>query len=218
MVIRRDTPGSVHNEGVAAEEIRPEEIHVSDAPMRSDARRNLTRVLEAAGELFSEVGASVSMEAIAKRAGVGVGTVYRRFPTKSALGEAVLLDHLAHLYDEIVVIRESAPAEHALHEALTRIVEVAAERVDLKEAIGNVGIDIHVVAAPTFDKIGGVLRDLLLRSQEVGATRLDVDIDDVMGLLRGACTATTGRDGPSPIRLIHLISDGLRVSPTTALA
>ena len=200
--------GSIQNGSVSP-------LRRDDSSMRSDARRNLVRVLEAASELFAEEGESVSMEAIAKRAGVGVGTIYRRFPTKVALGEAVIVDHLEQLGREIAVIAETAPAPTAFFDALTRIIEVASARRDLKTTLAGVGIDVFAVAQPVYETMNGVLDGLLRRAQAAGEVRPDVSITDVVGLLATSCNVAA--DAATSSRLFSIIADGLRANPERAL-
>jgi AcrR family transcriptional regulator len=185
-----------------------------DSPLRADARRNLERVLAAAGELFASEGDAVSMEAIAKRAGVGVGTIYRRFPTKAALGEAVVVDHLRQMYAQVVVAAEATAPDEAFFAALHCLVVGASSKMDLKEALTAAGVEFHVAGEPVFDEIRNFIGSLLTRAQESGVVRHDVVIDDIVGLVSGACMAGTQLEGPSPLRLFALIADGLRVQPS----
>jgi AcrR family transcriptional regulator len=184
-----------------------------DSPLRADARRNLERVLAAAGELFASEGDAVSMEAIAKRAGVGVGTIYRRFPTKAALGEAVVLDHLRQMYAQVAAAAQASAPGEAFFAALHCLVVGASTKMDLKEALAAAGVEFHVAGEPVFDEIRDFIGSLLLRAQDSGVIRADVTIDDVVGLVSGACMAGTQLEGPSPLRLFALIADGLRVQP-----
>jgi AcrR family transcriptional regulator len=200
---------AIQNEGV-----NPDRL--DDPTMRADARRNLARVLEAASELFAEEGESVSMEAIAKRAGVGVGTIYRRFPTKVALGEAVIVNHLEQLAREIAEIAETAPARTAFFDALTRILNVASSRRDLKTTLAGVGIDVFAVMRPSYEQIHEVLGGLLQRAQATGEIRPDVTIADVIGLLATACNVTANAEASS--RVFSIIADGLRSTPDARLA
>lgn len=186
-----------------------------EAHLRADARRNLELVLGAAEELFAEEGEAVSMEAIAKRAGVGVGTIYRRFPTKAALGEAVIVNELNRLADEVTTIAETASDERAFEEALARIVDVASCRRDLKVTLMNVGVDVHEVVRPSMEKMHAIVADLLLRAQRAGSIRLDVTEAEIVSLVGAACSASEADGGPSPLRLFAIIADGLRTTRST---
>ncbi len=184
----------------------------ADAPLRADARRNLARVLEAAEALFAEEGPSVSIDAIAHRAGVGVGTVYRRFPTKAALGEAIVEHHLEQVIAAVTEIAETTtPADVAFFAALDAIVAAASNRRDLKATIANVGVDLDAVIAPRFADAREVLAGLLVRAQETGAIRDDLAVDDVVALLGGICATGDEPGGPSALRLLALVTAGFQV-------
>jgi AcrR family transcriptional regulator len=184
--------------------------------LRADARRNLARVLEAASELFAAEGDGVSMEAIARRAGVGVGTIYRRFPTKKALGEAIIADHLGAVYREVAAAAQAVPVEGQFCAAVTVLVDRASTHIDLKETLGSAGVDFEAAAAPVFEEIRNFLATLLRHAQDAGSIRADVTIDDVVGLATGACMAGLEHGASSPMRLIGFALDGLRAQPTEA--
>jgi len=186
----------------------------NETRMRADARRNLARVLEAASELFAAEGDGVSMEAIARRAGVGVGTIYRRFPTKRALGEAIIADHLGAVYREVVAAADAVPAEEQFCTAVTMLVDRASSHIDLKETLASAGVDFEAAAAPVFEEIRTFLATLLKRAQGAGSIRADVTVDDVVGLATGACMAGLEHGASSPMRLIAFALDGLRTTPT----
>lgn len=178
--------------------------------MRADARRNLARVLKAASELFAAEGEGVSMEAIARRAGVGVGTIYRQFPTKRALGGAILADHLEEVHREVVATSDAVPVEKQFCAAVTVLVAKASTHVDLKEALAAAGVDFEAAAAPIFLEIREFVAGLLERAQSAGSIRADVTIDDVVGLATGVCMAGLEHGASSPTRLIAFALDGLR--------
>lgn len=182
-------------------------------PMRADARRNLANVLDAAGELFAEEGMGASMEAIAKRAGVGVGTIYRRFPTKEALVEAVVIHHFESVCDECDALAGRGSAGEAFSAVLSYVIETASRHLDLKAALSSSGVEIKVVGEPAFERMRTTLAELLERAQAAGSIRPDVNVDDVIGLVSASCAASTSFHGTSPTRLISLITDGLKVIP-----
>src|SRR5277367_5182879 len=92
----------------------------TERPLRADAQRNRARLLEAAVRAFSAEGPEVTLDAIAKDAGVGIGTLYRHFPTREALVEAAYRNELARLCDAAAQLRESLPADDALREWMDR--------------------------------------------------------------------------------------------------
>jgi AcrR family transcriptional regulator len=193
-------------------------VVADETRLRADARRNLALVLEAASELFAAEGDGVSMEAIAKRAGVGVGTIYRRFPTKKALGEAVVADHLSQVFEQVVAAADAVPAGEEFCAAVTVLVDTASAHLDLKETLASTGVDFEAAAGPVFEKIRDFVGTLLTRAQAAQSIRADVTIDDVVGLATGACMAGTDpqHGASSPTRLIAFALDGLRTRSVEA--
>ena len=187
-----------------------ETLVADDTRMRADACRNLARVLEAASELFAAEGDGVSMEAIARRAGVGVGTIYRRFPTKKALGGAIVADHLDEVHREAVAAADAAPVEKQFCVAVTVLVDRASTHIDLNEALAAAGVDFEAAAAPIFLEIREFIARLLERAQSAGSIRPDVTVEDVVGLATGACVVGLEHGASSPTRLIAFALDGLR--------
>jgi AcrR family transcriptional regulator len=148
--------------------------------LRADAQRNLDRLLEAAGECFAEQGVDVSIDEIARRAGVGHGTVFRRFPTKDALLAAVLARHIA----EMAVSVEAACDERDAGEAFDRVVRGLAEAYARNHSL--VEAMKRCENAPEIDALVDAIGRLLKHAQDVGAVRTDVDAMDVLGLVPAA--------------------------------
>jgi AcrR family transcriptional regulator len=148
--------------------------------LRADAQRNLDRVLEAAGECFAEQGVDVSIDEIATRAGVGHGTVFRRFPTKDALLAAVLASHIA----DMAVSVEAACDEPDAGEAFERVVRGLAESYAQNHAL--VEAMKRCESAPEIDALVGALGRLLEHAQDAGAVRKDVGAVDVLSLVPAA--------------------------------
>lgn len=179
---------------------------------RADARRNHDRLIEAALELFGSDGVSVPIEAIAARAGVGVGTVYRHFPTKEALFEAVIARRLDALVAEARRLISDEDPAGAFLSFLERVVCEGLEKRDLAHALS---IDCTSVQATTkaAAELFSALDDLLQRAQRAQGVRSDITMADVFGLLAGPCligerkTATAG----SVQRMLKVVWDGLRV-------
>ncbi len=183
---------------------------VGAAPARADARRNRGRVLEAAQRAFAELGLAVPLDEIARRAGVGAGTVYRHFPSKEALFEAVVLERLKRLAEEVLALAASPCPAEAFFDAVRLTVERAALNKALCDAL-SAGVDLHL-AAPVREEYATALGVLLDRAQRAGAVRPDVDAADVRALLAG-CLAMEGRPGRAPGRATAIVLDGLRPSP-----
>ncbi|MCO1658969.1 TetR/AcrR family transcriptional regulator [Pseudonocardia humida] len=181
---------------------------MADRPLRADARRNRERVLEAARELFAASGIAVPLDEIAARAGVGPGTVYRHFPTKEALFEAVTT---ARLHDLVEFARARAAADDpaaAFDEFLDRLTEEAAAKRDLPEAFTAVGMD---GLAPAREELFAVLTVLVRRAQEVGAVRAEIRASDLLALLKGMLQAAGESPDPTVLdRIAVVLRDGLR--------
>ncbi|WP_326634861.1 TetR/AcrR family transcriptional regulator [Nonomuraea fuscirosea] len=180
------------------------------APARADARRNRSRVLEAARHAFAEIGLDVPLDEIARRAGVGAGTVYRHFPSKEALFEAVVLEGLRQLTEEVGALVAAPDPAEAFFAAVRLTVERAGPNKALCDALST-EVDPRL-AAPAREEYAAALSTLLDRAQRAGAVRPDVDPADVRTLLSGCLTMEGGPDG-TPGRATAIVLDGLRPAP-----
>ncbi|MBB4933974.1 AcrR family transcriptional regulator [Lipingzhangella halophila] len=189
----------------------PPDTGESAKGMRADARRNRDRVLETAIEVFATEGLSVPVHEIARRAGVGTGTVSRHFPTKEALYEAIVLRRVERIMERAAPLAESDDPGAAFFEYLAVLVEEGAVNRGLAEALAGVDFDMDGAAKRAGYDIGDLERRLLVRAQQAGAVRPEVEAADVKGLIVG-CLARE-RDGADPDargRMIRVVSDGLR--------
>jgi AcrR family transcriptional regulator len=191
------------------------EPQVSDAapkPPRADAQRNRIRVLDAAREAFESEGLSVSVESIARRAGVGVGTVYRHFPTKEALFEAIVLTSLERFVELARSLADAEDPGAALYGYLERVFAESETSMAIKDALCETDFDAEQAAAATFHELELAVGHLLERAQQAGATRPDVTIEELFALLGSACRASSAlrRDTSSCLILVNVICDGLR--------
>jgi len=185
----------------------------SDRELRADARRNRDRVLRTAQRLFATDGLGVSLDEIARRAGVGPGTVHRHFPTKEALYLAVATDMLRRLAAEAEALAATAdPA--ALFTLLSRMVAAGAENVAVKSALAAAEFDLRTAAPDVAADLARQVAHLLDRAHAAGVARRDATADEVMALVAGAFTAIRHAGAEtSPERAAHiadLILDGLR--------
>ncbi|NUR70536.1 MAG: TetR/AcrR family transcriptional regulator [Hamadaea sp.] len=184
---------------------------MTGTPLRADARRNRERLLAAAEQVFTEQGVTASTEDVARAAGVGVGTVFRHFPTKEQLIEAVYQARLSRLADLADRLAASADPGAAFAEFFTTTVEGAATKNALAEALSRAGV------ATSTAEVGQWLRRalgvLLTRAQETGAVRPDVTLPDLMGLLIGTSRAVEhlSDDPGARTRVVRVVLDGLRV-------
>jgi AcrR family transcriptional regulator len=157
--------------------------------LRADARRNRARVLEAAEAAFASKGTSVSTEEIARDAGVGIGTVFRHFPTKEALLEAVYIARLRNLAEEAEALVSADDPGAAFFAFFARVVGHAATKNALTAALTEAGVDVQETVAETGRELKSALAALLTRAQGAGAIRDDVGLPEVMTLLVGASQA-----------------------------
>lgn len=178
--------------------------------LRADAARNRERVLEVAYETFAAEGLSVPIDEIARRAGVGAGTIYRHFPAKEALFSAVVKDRMQRLVDDGYARLESDDPGTALFTFLRSIVlQWGAKDRGLVEALAGFGIDIEQAAPEAEDAFLTVLGELLRAAQEAGAARRDVGVREVKAILVG-CQAMQSYNADLAERATDVVVDGLR--------
>ena len=156
-----------------------------DRPLRADARRNRARILAVAEEVFAEKGPSASTEEVAERAGVAIGTVFRHFPTKQDLLQAIMKDLLSRLTEQATALAADGDPGSALFTFFTDLVAQAARKRTVLELITAAGTDLTMADAvhPLRQQVAALLR----RAQQAGAVRGDVRIDEVMALLAATC-------------------------------
>jgi AcrR family transcriptional regulator len=190
-----------------------------ERPLRRDARENRDRILAAAREAFAERGMEASVEEIAARAGVGVGTLYRRFPTKDALAEAVFEAHLDRVAEAAAGALEAADPWDGLLGYLVHVVGLQAADRGLSEIMGA-ALRSEEVLGRARTRLRPLVEGLIARAQAAGDLRDDVTYEDVSVLLW-----TTGRvvDATRDIapefwqRYLALLVDGLRAGSATKL-
>ena len=178
---------------------------------RADARRNRESLLEAAKAAFAEVGAEASLEEIARRAGVGIGTLYRHFPTRDAVVEAVYRREVQQLADAAPRLIESLPPVEALRAWMELFIDyVAAKRViapALKSLVGG-GSALY---ADSSARINQAMALLVERAQATGDIRPSANSADLLRALIGFAYVNSAPDWEaSARRLIDLMIDGLR--------
>jgi AcrR family transcriptional regulator len=207
----RDGSAAVAPSGIAPGGIAPAEAPPSeeDRPKRADARRNRERLVAAAREVFAEQGAGASMEAIAKKAGVGVGTLYRHFPNRLDVVEAVYqtdVEQLRATAERVVAELAPADAVGAFFEAFLRYAETKqALLTELHQAFEKKP-ELRSAARELIESSFGLVID---RAKEAGVIRSDVDGSDVMQLVTPVCT-NAGIPPEQAARLLGMILDGVR--------
>jgi AcrR family transcriptional regulator len=181
-------------------------------PLRADAMRNRARVLEVAYETFAAEGLSVPIDEIARRAGVGAGTIYRHFPTKEALFQAVIMDRMQHLVDVGYALLESDEPGEALFIFLrSMVLQWGATDRGLAEALAGLGIDIAQAAPDAEDAFLALLGELLRAAQEAGTARQDIGVREVKSILVG-CQAMEAYNSALADRVTEVVVDGLRAA------
>lgn len=192
---------------------------MAERPLRRDARENRERILVAARAAFAEVGIDVSVEEIAHRAGVGMGTLYRRFPTKDALIDAVFEQHL----DRIAAMAEEALAQPDAWTAfvgyVTGVVTLQASDCGLSQILGaHLSAEDLIARART--RLRPLVQELIERAQAEGALRPDVVYEDISVLLWTTGRVVDATRGVEPDfwqRYLALAIDSLRASSATPL-
>jgi AcrR family transcriptional regulator len=180
-------------------------------PQRADARRNRDLLLAAAAQVYDEHGVEASLEEIARRAGVGIGTLYRHFPTRDVLTEAVYRREVGLLCDGVdELLAENAP-ETALSVWMRRFAGYVARKKGMAMALKRVlGADSELFTH-SHQRIRDAIGTLIAAAVEAGTIRDDVDPDDLLRAMGGICMATDSPDwADRTARLIDLLVDGLR--------
>jgi AcrR family transcriptional regulator len=186
-------------------------------PLRADARRNREKVLEAARTVFSEQGRDAQMDDVARHAEVGVGTVYRHFPTKEALIEALILDSFGRI---VVEAREALGVEdpwQAFEQVLWRGAEIMAADRALSEVFASQpGPEPEDM--PVMQELHDTVQALIRRAQAAGALRDDLVLDDIPMLMCGIGSATKkGHACAEPWRRhLQIVLDGMRAPAATS--
>ncbi|MBR1164563.1 TetR/AcrR family transcriptional regulator [Bradyrhizobium elkanii] len=186
---------------------------------RADAVRNRERVLEAAKAVFSAGGSEASLEAVARHAGVGIGTLYRHFPTREALYEAVYRREVEQLGDLAEQLQCAPEPVEALRRWLRANVQFVATKKGMVAALALVAAGSSELHAYSFDRLTRAIGTLLARAVAAGVIRNDISAEDVLRALIGMCYM---HDQPgwqtTALRLLDVFVDGLRVQPTGASA
>jgi AcrR family transcriptional regulator len=186
---------------------------------RADAIRNRERVLEAAKTVFSAGGPDASLEAVARRAGVGIGTLYRHFPTREALFEAVYRREVQQLIELAEQLKSEAEPVDALRRWLRSNVALVATKKGMLAALALTVHGSSELYAHTFDRLTKAVGALLERAVAAGEIRADISPEDLVRALIGMCYM---HDQPgwqkSVVRLLDVFVDGLRVPANVTAA
>ena len=147
---------------------------------------------------------------IARRAGVGTGTVSRHFPTKEALYIAIVRDRIERVVERGRARTASEDPGTAFFEFFETTVDEFAANLGLADALAGAGFDMHAVASGAKHDVIGILGDLLRRAQKVGAVRKGIEVDDIKALMVACCRGPQSADARARRRMVEVISQGLR--------
>jgi AcrR family transcriptional regulator len=183
-------------------------------PQRADALRNRARVLSAAEAVFAAEGIGAPVDVIAEKAGVGVGTLYRHFPTKEKLYEAILMERIIELTADARCRLSAEDPGKAFFGFIEHMVEQSTLKRDLINALAVAGVEPEAVVGEAKEAMADAIGDLLTRAQDAGAVRRDVTAVVVMSLIGATCVAAIGPYNPPPDDMLAIVFDGLRAIPT----
>ena len=182
----------------------------AERPQRADARRNRARLLEVAHEVFAAEGLAVPIDEIARRAGVGPGTIYRHFATKEGLFQAVMRSRIAALVATARSLRDADDPGAAFFDFFTAMIREATGNKALAESVATEGLGFELGDDSVPHELEQALDDLLRRAQRSGAVRTDVGPRDIKALLIGCMATEAFGVGDSSTGMVSVLRDGLR--------
>ena len=178
---------------------------------RADSARNRQLLIDAAKAGFSEVGLQVSLEEIARRARVGIGTLYRHFPTREAVVEAVYRREVEQLAEAVPQLLETSPAGEALHKWMHLFVDYIATKRIIAPSLGAAASRSSPLHATSVELITRAISTLVKRAIACGDVRKDIDPSDLLRALVGVSYGNPDAGWQaSARRLIDILMDGLR--------
>jgi AcrR family transcriptional regulator len=179
--------------------------------LRADAQRNRERLLGAAARGFARQGPDVTLNAIAKDAGVGIGTLFRHFPTREALVEATYRNELARLCAAAPELLATSTAEQALRAWMDQFVAYMTTKRGMADTLRAIIVSGRDLYAQTWDQLTVAIATLLDAGAAEGTIRSDVEADDVLASLGGVTQIVESLGQPDRARrLLDLLMDGLR--------
>jgi len=178
---------------------------------RADSARNRQLLIDAAKAGFTDVGLNVSLEEIARRAGVGIGTLYRHFPTREAVVEAVYRREVEQLAKAVPQLLETSPAGEALHQWMHLFVDYIATKRIIAPSLAAAAGRTSTLHATSVELITGAISTLVKRAIASGDVRKDIAPSDLLRAMVGVSYGNpeAGWEA-SARRLIDLLMDGLR--------
>ncbi|HEY3241131.1 MAG TPA: helix-turn-helix domain-containing protein [Acidimicrobiia bacterium] len=185
--------------------------------MRADARQNREKLLAAAGELFATSGGEVSLEAVARHAGLGIGTLYRHFPTRDALVEAAYRNEVERLCAAAEELQRAHPPDVALAGWMDRFVTYIAAKRGMADALQSILASNSDLFANARTQLSGALTSLLEAASAAGSIRTDVEPEDVFRAMSVIWLVTDDEDWHERSRRqLRLLMDGLRYGAASA--
>jgi AcrR family transcriptional regulator len=183
----------------------------STRPLRSDARLNRDKLIGVAAERFAAVGVDVPLESVAKQAGLGIGTLYRHFPTRDALIEAVYRQEVDRLCDAASELLADNPPDVALEQWMRRFVSYAATKRGMSGALQSIAASNSSLYTQTRERLVTALATLLNAAVAAGTVRADMAPEDIWQAMSGVWLLPAGEDWAARAqRLLQLLMDGLR--------
>jgi AcrR family transcriptional regulator len=178
---------------------------------RADSARNRQLLIDAAKDGFSDVGLNVSLEEIARRAGVGIGTLYRHFPSREAVVEAVYRREVEQLAEAVPQLLEASPAGEALHKWMHLFVDYIATKRVIAPSLATAAGRTSALYATSAELITRAVSTLVKRAVASGDVRKDIDPSDLLRALVGVSYGNPDAGWEaSARRLIDILMDGLR--------
>ncbi|MEU2676029.1 TetR/AcrR family transcriptional regulator [Streptomyces sp. NPDC007107] len=185
----------------------------SGRPVRADARRNRDRILSVARTAFASTAETVPLDAVAREAGVGIGTLYRHFPTREALVEAVYSAELDEVVSSAPALLAELPPEAALRAWMDRYAEFSQVKRGMSATLRAGWASGSIATPATRERITAAIAVILAGGVRDGSLRADVGPEDVTTMLLGVFLATTASDSPERTGpLLDLVVDALRYS------
>jgi AcrR family transcriptional regulator len=186
-------------------------VPTADRPMRADAQRNREQLLASAAAAFAREGPEVTLESIAKDAGVGIGTLYRHFPSREALVDAAYRSELARLCDSVPALLDEMPADKAMRTWMDQFIEYMTTKRGMSDALRQVIASGGNPFAESRTRLIAAFAALMKAGAADGTLRSDLDPADLLASMSGVSLAVGDpAQREQAGRLLDLLMDGLR--------
>lgn len=182
---------------------------------RADAQRNRNRLVEVARAAFADAGETATLEGIAHDAGVGIGTLYRHFPTREALAEAVYAAELDDVTDSVALLLQQRPPDAALRAWMGKYAAFVATKRGMADTLRAGWASGRIAVPATRERITAAIATILARGAEAGSLRGDVEPEDITVMLLGILLTTAGDSAEQTERVLDLMLDALRPKMTS---